>query len=276
MAYMAFACRIVYQYSADHENLNTHVTKNTKVMYREEMYTVGYGDILENAHEIYLSPVVLAVDAVAECDDHCMLIDVSSFAKEELDELLLVIKQNPEESMLLKHYADWGLVGMPFSVDRAAKASLADRAKMLTGNHAYSYPQYTSITANSMEFSAVGTEEEVWASGEIVRSADWGAQGGIRVNHLAAGKYLLVGRIEETDMEPGKYGTPGIGVVEPGIANWAVYQGYAAGGPDKFPFTMKVVYEYTGEKNFLDFRMQLSGNMFSRFTGTLWVYPPNF
>ena len=126
-----------YQYDSKGANLNTHVTKAIRVAHGSESYVVFFGEILENAYRLDISPCVARKEAVVECDSRCVLLDVTGQSDEELQKVLSLISSSPVEDSILQYYDTWGIAGKVMSVPYADRTGISDQAREMLGNVAY-------------------------------------------------------------------------------------------------------------------------------------------
>lgn len=258
-----------YQYSTEGENLNTHVKAAMNVPAGDYQFVVGYGEVLENTAEFCLSPCVAELDSVIECDSRCVLLDATSYSDEQLNDLFLFLVE--PGNYPLSNYESWGPGGIPLYTETAHSAEFAMNANYLTGNRAYHNPSFTALEKNSTALIQ-SSDTEAWGEVLAKRSADWGTHGGIKLKGLAAGTYLVCARFTEVDAPEDGVGTPGLGVIEPGVPNWATFKNFGKCSLNKLPEQMQILYEYTGEKDCLMFNVQIAGNQFSSFQTVIWVY----
>lgn len=184
-----------YQYDSKGANLNTHVTKAIRVAHGSESYVVFFGEILENAYRLDISPCVARKEAVVECDSRCVLLDVTGQSDEELQKVLSLISSSPVEDSILQYYDTWGIAGKVMSVPYADRTGISDQAREMLGNVAYGCPVFSEMIPFSSKFQEKDTTY-AWAKAAVTRSEDWGVFGGVRLSGLAAGKYLVFGRVE--------------------------------------------------------------------------------
>ncbi len=259
-----------YQYDSKGTNLNTHVTKVVRVAHGNEIYAVFFGEILENAYRLDISPCVARKDAVVECDSWCVLLDVTGQSDEELQALLSRISSSPFEESILQYYETWGIAGKVMSVPYADSTGISDQAREMLGNVAYGCPVFSELLPFGGKFQEKDSTY-AWAKATVTRSADWGVFGGLRLSGLAAGKYLVFGRVESVESDDAQLGEVSIGIIEPGIANWAKRMPCGALNKSRLPFQMSLIYDYAGEKEYLNFAVQLTGSNYTSFVVTMWV-----
>lgn len=259
-----------YQYDSKGANLNTHVTKAIRVAHGSESYVVFFGEILENAYRLDISPCVARKEAVVECDSRCVLLDVTGQSDEELQKVLSLISSSPVEDSILQYYDTWGIAGKVMSVPYADRTGISDQAREMLGNVAYGCPVFSEMIPFSSKFQEKDTTY-AWAKAAVTRSEDWGVFGGVRLSGLAAGKYLVFGRVESVETNDAQLGEVSIGIIEPGIPNWAKRVPCGTLNKATLPFQMNLVYEYAGGKDNLNFAVQLTGSNYTSFVVTMWV-----
>ena len=259
-----------YQYSPEGENLNSHVKKVANISSGDYQIVVGYGEILENAAQIDVSPCVADLDSVIECDSYCVLVDATAYTDTELEELFRYMTEE-EDNYLIRNYENWGVSGMPLYVQASKNAERAQVAESLSGNMAYHVPSYSMLEKNGGAFIQ-SADDAAWAEIRATRSAEWGTHAGIRLRNLTAGTYLACARFTQIEADEGGVGIPGIGAIEPGIANWASFTSFGTCQLNQPPNQMKILYEYGGGKEYLNFNVQLQGNQFASFQAVIWVY----
>lgn len=259
-----------YQYDSKGANLNTHVTKAVRVAHGREIYVVFFGEILENAYRLDISPCVARKEAVVECDSHCVLLNVTGQSDEELQTLLSRVSSSPVEESILQYYETWGVAGKVMSVPYADSTGISDQAREMLGNVAYGCPAFSELLPFGGKFQEKDSTY-AWAKATVTRSEDWGVFGGLRLSGLAAGKYLAFGRVEAVESEDAQLGEVSIGIIEPGIPNWAKRMPCGALNKSGLPFQMSLVYDYAGGKEYLNFAVQLTGSNYSSFVVTMWV-----
>ena len=209
-----------YQYDAKGTNLNTHVTKVTRVAHGSEIFIAFFGEILENASRLDISPCVARKEAVVECDSRCVLLDVTGQSDEELQKVLSLISNSPVEDSILQYYDTWGIAGKVMSVPYANRTGISDQTREMLGNVAYGCPVFSEMIPFSSKFQEKDTLY-AWVKATVIHDKDWGVFGGFCLNGLTAGKYLVFGRVESVESEEAQLGEVSIGVIEPGIPNWA-------------------------------------------------------
>jgi len=259
-----------YQYDSKGTNLNTYVTKAVRVSKGNEIYTVFFGEILENAYRLDISPCVAREDAVVECDSRCVLLDVTGQSDEELQALLSRISSSPVEESILQYYETWGIAGKVMSVPYADSTGISDQAREMLGNVAYGCPAFSELLPFGGKFQEKDSTY-AWAKVTVTRDKDWGVFGGFRLGGLAAGKYLVFGRVESVESDDAQLGEVSIGIIEPGIANWAKRMPCGALNKSRLPFQMSLVYDYAGGKEYLNFAVQLTGSNYTSLVVTMWV-----
>ena len=248
-----------YQYDSKGANLNTHVTKVVRVAHGNEIYVVFFGEILENAYRLDISPCVARNDAVVECDGRCVLLDVTGQSDDELQKVLSLISSSPVEDSILQYYDTWGIAGKVMSVPYADRTGISDQTREMLGNVAYGCPVFSEMIPFSSKFQEKDTMY-AWAKAAVTRNEDWGVFGGVRLSGLAAGKYLVFGRVESVETDDTQLGEVSIGIIEPGIPNWAKRVPCGTLNKATLPFQMNLVYEYAGGKDNLNFAVQLTGS----------------
>lgn len=259
-----------YQYDSKGTNLNTHVTKVVRVAHGNEIYVVFFGEILENAYRLDISPCVARNDAVVECDGRCVLLDVTGQSDDELQKVLSLISSSPVEDSILQYYDTWGIAGKVMSVPYADRTGISDQTREMLGNVAYGCPVFSEMIPFSSKFQEKDTMY-AWAKAAVTRNEDWGVFGGVRLSGLAAGKYLVFGRVESVETDDTQLGEVSIGIIEPGIPNWAKRVPCGTLNKATLPFQMNLVYEYAGGKDNLNFAVQLTGSNYTSFVVTMWV-----
>lgn len=259
-----------YQYDVDGKNLNTHVTGHLQYTHGDEQFSIFYGEILENAVRLDFSPCVVHEGDIVECDSCCVLLDMTGRSDESLQELLNQIRTGVFEDSILQYYDTWGVAGKVMSVPYANRAGIADRARKLIGNEAYSIPVFSELRSHTGKILEKD-EEYAWARMKITRKDDWGVFGGIQLSGLGKGKYLVFARVESLESEDNQMGEVSIGIIEPGIANWAARRPCGTLNKAQLPFAMSLVYDYGGGKQYLAFDVQLVGSNFTSYELVLWV-----
>ena len=259
-----------YQYDSKGANLNTHVTKAIRVAHGSESYIVFFGEILENAYRLDISPCVARKEAVVECDSRCVLLDVTGQSDEELQKVLSLISSSPVEDSILQYYDTWGIAGKVMSVPYADRTGISDQTREMLGNVAYGCPVFSEMIPFSSKFQEKDTMY-AWVKAAVTRNEDWGVFGGVRLSGLAAGKYLVFGRVESVETDDTQLGEVSIGIIEPGIPNWAKRVPCGTLNKATLPFQMNLVYEYAGGKDNLNFAVQLTGSNYTSFVVTMWV-----
>lgn len=259
-----------YQYDSDRKNLNTHVTKTLQFTHGEEQFSIFYGEVLENAARLDFSPCVVSEGGIVECDSRCVLLDMTGHTDESVQEILDQIQTSVFEDSILPYYDTWGVAGKILNVPYANRTGLADQAKKLTGNEAYSTPVFSELRSHGGKILEK-EEEYAWARLKVTRNNDWGVFGGIQLTGLEKGKYLVFARVESVESEEAQMGEVSIGIIEPGIANWAARKPWGTLNKTQLPFEMSLVYDYGGEKAHLAFAVQITGSNYVSFELTLWV-----
>lgn len=156
------------------------------------------------------------------------------------------------------------------SVPYADRTGISDQTREMLGNVAYGCPVFSEMIPFSSKFQEKDTMY-AWAKAAVTRNEDWGVFGGVRLSGLAAGKYLVFGRVESVETDDTQLGEVSIGIIEPGIPNWAKRVPCGTLNKATLPFQMNLVYEYAGGKDNLNFAVQLTGSNYTSFVVTMWV-----
>ena len=77
--------------------------------------------------------------------------------------------------------------------------------------------------------------------------------------------------MESVETDDAQLGEVSIGIIEPGIPNWAKRVPCGTLNKATLPFQMNLVYEYAGGKDNLNFAVQLTGSNYTSFVVTMWV-----